>query len=100
MKKAFAVLLQFFLFLLLFAVGSFVVHPFHLQTALAPADGHSRAFTWDGVLLMVLAYLLILLIQIVVRRRLGRSAVGTSLALILAGLAGWMMKFGFLSRDW
>jgi hypothetical protein len=100
MKRAIAVLLQFFLFLLVFAVGSFLVHPFHLQSALAPVEGHSRVFLWDGVLLMLLAYLLILLIQVVARRRLGPSAVGSSLALILAGLAGWVMKFGFLSRDW
>jgi hypothetical protein len=99
MKKAIAVLLQFLLFLLVFAVGSFIVHPFHVQTALASADGHSRVFLWDGALLMVLVYLLILLLE-AARRRLVRSAAGTSLALILAALAGWMMKFGFISRDW
>jgi hypothetical protein len=99
MKKAIVVLLQFCLFLLVFAVGSFAVHPFQVQTALAPVDGRTRLFLWDGVLLMALAYLVILLVA-ATRKRLVRSAVGTSLALALAALAGWMMKFGFLSRDW
>ncbi len=92
-------MLQFLLFLLVFAAGSFAVHPFHLQSALAPVDGRSRLFLWDGVLLMALAYLLILLLE-AARRRLARSAVGTSLALALAAVAGWMLKFGFISRDW
>jgi hypothetical protein len=99
MKKAIAVLVQFLLFLLVFAAGSFVVHPFHVQTALAPAEGHTRVFLWDGVLLMLLAYLLILLIA-AARKRLPRAVLGTSLALALAAVVGWMLKFGFLSRDW
>ena len=56
MKKAMAVLLQFLLFLVVFAVGSFVWHPFHVQTIFAPAD--RRAFQWDGVLLMLLTFAL------------------------------------------
>jgi len=98
MKKVMAILLQFFLFLLVFALGSFLA-PFHMQTVLAPADGRTRLFLWDGVLLMLLAYVLILLLQLV-RKRLGRSLGGISLALILAGLAGWLLKLGFISRDW
>jgi hypothetical protein len=99
MKKAIAVLLQFLLFLVLFAAGSFALHPFHVQTTLAPVDGRSRVFLWDGVLLMLVAYVLILLLE-AARKRLFRSGLGTTLALILAGLAGWMLKFGFISRDW
>ena len=99
MKKAIAVLFQFLLFVVVFAAGSFVLHPFHVQTTLAPVDGRSRVFLWDGVLLMLLAYVLILLIE-AARKRLFRSALGTTVALILAALAGWMLKFGFISRDW
>jgi hypothetical protein len=99
MKKAIAVLVQFLLFLVVFAAGSFVLHPFHMQTTLAPVDGRSRVFLWDGLLLMLLAYVLILLLE-AARKRLFRSALGTTLALILAGFAGWMLKFGFISRDW
>jgi len=98
MKKAMAILLQFFLLLLVFAVGSFLA-PFHIETVLAPMDGRTRAFLWDGVLLMLLAYVLILLLELA-RKRLGRSLGGVSLALILAGLSGWLLKFGFVSRGW
>jgi hypothetical protein len=97
MKKAMAVLVQFLLFLVVFAVGSFVWHPFHVQTVFAPAD--RRAFQWDGVLLMLLTYLLLLLIA-AARKRLTRSGLTLTLALILAALAGWLLKFGFISRDW
>ena len=99
MKKVFAVLAQFLLFLLAFFLGSFVVHPFHLQTALAPAEGRTRSFLWDGVLLMGLLYGLILLLQ-AARKRLRGAAAATSLALILAGATGWLMKFGYITRDW
>ncbi|HEX4652430.1 MAG TPA: hypothetical protein VH250_13095 [Granulicella sp.] len=97
MKKAMAVLVQFLLFLVVFAVGSFVWHPFHVQTVFAPAD--RRAFQWDGVLLMLLTYLLLLSIA-AARKRLTRSGLTLTLALILAALAGWLLKFGFISRDW
>ena len=97
MKKAMAVLLQFLLFLVVFAVGSFVWHPFHVQTIFAPAD--RRAFQWDGVLLMLVTYLVLLLIE-AARKRLVRSGLTTTLALILAVLVGWLLKFGFISRDW
>jgi len=97
MKKAMALLLQFLLFLAIFAVGSFVWHPFHVQTIFAPAD--RRAFQWDGVLLMLVTYLVLLLIE-AARKRLVRSGLTTTLALILAVLVGWLLKFGFISRDW
>jgi hypothetical protein len=97
MKKAIAVLLQFLWFLLVFAVGSFVWHPFHVQSVFAPAD--RRAFQWDGVLLMLLTFVLILLFA-AARKRLARSGLTTTLALILAALSGWLLKFGFISRDW
>jgi hypothetical protein len=99
MKKAIAVVLQFLLFLLVFAVGSLLFHPFHVETTMASVEGQTRLFLWDGVLLMVLTYGLILLLE-AARRRLRRSVGGSSLALILAGLAGWLMKFGFISRGW
>jgi hypothetical protein len=99
MKNVIAVLFQFFLFLLVFAAGSLLFHPFRLETALAPADGRTRVFLWDGVLLMGLAYGLVLLLA-AGRRRLRSAAGAASLALVLAGLVGWMLKFGFITRGW
>ncbi|HWZ51604.1 MAG TPA: hypothetical protein VNW54_09070 [Granulicella sp.] len=99
MKNVIAVLFQFFLFLLVFAAGSLLVHPFHLETALAPVDGRTRVFLWDGVLLMALAYGLVLLLA-AGRRRLRSVAGGSSLALALAALAGWAMRFGFITHGW
>jgi len=99
MKSFFAVLLQSLLFLLVFAAGSFAYHPFHLETTLAAVDGRSRSFVWDGVLLMLLAYGVVLLVELV-WKRLRSSGPWTSLALLLAALAGWAMKFGFVTHNW
>jgi len=95
MKRFFAVLLQFLLFLVVFGAGSFAFHPFHLETTLAG----SRSFVWDGVLLMLLVYAVVLLLE-VVRKRLRSGGSWTTLALLLAGLAGWAMKFGFVTHNW
>jgi glucan phosphoethanolaminetransferase (alkaline phosphatase superfamily) len=85
---------QFLLFLVVFAIGSFFYHPFHLQTALS-APG--RTFVWDGILLMLLLYALLLLIALF-RKRLRISLPWATLALLLAFLAGWFWKFGFITR--
>jgi hypothetical protein len=85
---------QFLLFLIVFAAGSFFYHPFNVQTALA---GTGRSFVWDGVLLMLLLYALLMLVA-VLRKRLRISLPWTTLALLLAALAGWFLKFGFATR--
>ena len=96
MKRVFVVLVQSLVFLLVFAVGSFVYHPFHVETAV---DGSTRSFIWDGGLLMLLVYALVLLTELL-RKRLRTAGPWTSLALVLAGLAGWAMKFGFVTHNW
>jgi hypothetical protein len=96
MKRFVVVLAQFLLFLLVFAAGSFLYHPFHIETAL---DGRTRSFVWDGVLLLLLTYGVVLLIELL-RKRLRTAGPWTSLALVLAGLAGWAMKFGFVTHNW
>jgi hypothetical protein len=95
MKRFFAVLLQFLLFLVVFGAGSFAFHPFHVETILAG----SRSFVWDGVLLMLVVYAVVLLLE-VLRKRLRSAGPWTTLALLLAGLAGWAMKFGFVTHNW
>ena len=94
MKQALAVVAQFLLFFVAFAAGSFFYHPFNLRTALAVPG---RSFVWDGVLLMLLLYALLMLVA-VLRKRLRISLPWATLALLLAALAGWLLKFGFVTH--
>jgi uncharacterized BrkB/YihY/UPF0761 family membrane protein len=92
-KKVFFTLLQFALFLLVSFVGItlpiFHLIPSHITKL---ADG-ARGFEWDGVLLMLALFVLILVIE-ALRRRLLRAAPWTLLALILAAIAEYAMKLG------
>ncbi len=98
MKKVIYTLLQFVLFLLAFFVGSFVFHPFHAQSALAMRELHTRSFVWDGVLLMLIAYGFVLLIE-AAARRLSSWAAASTIALLLASLVGYALKFGFITHE-
>ena len=94
--KVLLFVLQTILFLLVFALGS-VFLPFLpslpvLQTVTSP--GH--AFVYDGLLLALVLWLLILLIE-AVRRRLREAGPLTTAALALALLLGLAMRFGFKS---
>jgi hypothetical protein len=98
MKKILLTFLQFLLFWLAFAAGSFLYIFLRLPPLVSLwADG-TRGFQWDGVLLMLALYVLILLLQ-AARKRLRSGAPWTTLALALAAAAGLAMKFGFLSFD-
>jgi hypothetical protein len=99
MKKALSAFLQFVLFLLVFAVGSFL-RPLHLQWDLAVAAGSiiHRTFVPDGLFLMLALFVVILLVQLIMKR-LRTSAPITTLALILATVVGLAMKLGFITRD-
>jgi hypothetical protein len=95
-KKVIFTLLQFVLFLILFAAGG-VLPIFGLPSFISRwADG-TRGFQWDGVFLMLALLVLILLIE-ALRKRI-RSAPWTALAFALAAIAGLAMKFGFMSFD-
>jgi hypothetical protein len=59
-------------------------------------DG-TRIFIWDGVLLMILLFVVILLIE-ALRKRIRSAGPWTVLALVLAGIAGYAAKLGFLTR--
>lgn len=61
MKRVLSVVLQFILFLVVFLVGSLLPGANVLPT-LSVGAGAGRVFVYDGVLLMLALYLLILLI--------------------------------------
>jgi hypothetical protein len=96
MKRVFSVLFQFLLFFLVFAVGSFVP-PFHLERQLAVTPDGTRVFVCDGLVLMVVLFALILAIQ-AMRNHIRAAAPWTALAFVLAAVAGFAAKLGFLTR--
>ena len=97
MKRVLFTLLQFVLFLFLFAIGG-VLPLFRLPSVITRwADG-TRGFQWDGILLMLALFVLILLIE-ALRKRIRYAAPWTALALALAAILGLVMKFGFMSFD-
>ena len=99
MKRALAIFAQFLLLLCVDAVGSIFYHPFHIQTLLSGTPTAPRSFLWDGVVLMLLVYLLLLVIA-ALRKRIRFSAPGSTLALGLAVLAGYLLKLGFITHNW
>jgi xanthine/uracil permease len=112
MKKVFAVIGQFVLFLVIFAVGSFL-HPFNIHwassstriTESTDANGvttlvgsHSaHYFVPDGLLLAVGVLLAIVVVQLIRKRT--RNTVWTVLAFALAVAAGYAMRFGYVTQD-
>jgi hypothetical protein len=97
MKKVILTILQFVLFLIVFAAGS-LFPPFHFEHILIATPGVTRIFVADGLLLMFALYVLILFVE-VMRKRLRIAAPWTTLAVALAAVLGLMMKFGFLTRS-
>ena len=96
MKKALVTLAQFVLFLVLFAVGSFL-HPLNIHSAPTITASTSRYFIADGLLLALGVFLAIVAVQ-AIRRRLCNTT-WTILAFVLAIAVGYAMKFGFVTRD-
>jgi hypothetical protein len=98
MKNVVLTVLQFFLFLIVFGVGSFLP-PFHFEHVILATPGTTRLFIADGFLLMLALFLIILLIELL-RKRIVASGRWTTLAFILATAVGFWMEFGFktLSR--
>jgi hypothetical protein len=96
MKRVFFTLFQFLLFFLVFAVGSFLP-PFHLQSDLGVTPDGTRIFIWDGVVFMLVLFAIILSIE-AARTRLREAGPWTALALILAAIAGYAARLGFLTQ--
>ena len=99
MKRTLSIIGQFLLFFIVDAVGSLFYHPFGIETKLPATDLAPRSFQWDGLILMVLVYLLIIVIE-ALRKRLRSAAIWSTLALALAALAGYLLKFGFVTHKW
>ena len=97
MKKAVLTVLQFVLFFLAFAVGSFSLHP-KLQQTLSVTPNGTRVVVWDGIVLMALLFVVILVIE-AARKRIRISAPWTALAALLATVAGLALKFGLLTVE-
>jgi hypothetical protein len=96
MKNVLFAILQFILFLAVFAGGSFLPL-FHIQQVLGVTPDGTRVFIWDGVVLMFLLLLVILLIE-ARRKRLPAAGPWTASAFALAALTGYALKLGFLTR--
>ena len=95
MKRILSVVLQLILFLVVFLVGS-LLPAANFLPMLSVSAGAGRVFVYDGVLLMLALYVLILLIA-VARRKIYVAWPNPTLAVILALILGLAMKFGFKS---
>ena len=86
MKKVLFTSLQFLLFIMTFAVGSFMV-PFKIQSNLDHSThlAVTHYFIWDGLVLMYSLFIAILLIE-TIRRRFAAAAPWTTLATGLRSL--------------
>jgi hypothetical protein len=97
MKNFISVFFQSLLFLLVFFAGS-IFPPFHIQRVLIVTPTVTHLFVADGLLLMLSLYVVILCIQAMTKRLRGH-ALWTTVALVVAALAGLLMKFGYVTRD-
>jgi hypothetical protein len=95
MKRVLSVVFQFILYLVVFGVGSLLPGANVLPTW-SLATGPGRVFVYDGLLLMLLVYAVILLIA-VARKRIRITFPNASIALVLALIIGLLMKFGLKS---
>jgi hypothetical protein len=97
MKKAIITILQFFLFLIVFGAFS-LFPPFHIEHVLNTSSTGTRVFIVDGLLIALVVYLVVVLIELLMKR-LKVSGPWTTIAFVLAAIVGFMMKFGFLTRS-
>lgn len=96
-RKAVLVVLQTILFLILFAAGAFLpALPNFSSLYWAVSTGPGRVFVMDGLLLMLLVFVLILAGEALAKRFRGAGLL-TTLSLVLALLLGFAMKIGFKS---
>ena len=96
MKKFLSILLQFVLFLVVFAVGSFL-HPFNIHWGNTVTTTGAHYFIADGLILTLSLFLLIVIIQ-AVRKRLCDTT-WTVIAFVLAVAVAYAMKLGFFTRE-
>ena len=97
MKNILFLCLQFVLFLIVFAAGS-LFPPFHIERILTTTPTITHLFVADGLILMLVVYVLIVVIEALMKR-LRTSVPWTTAAFILATVLGLVMKFGFITRE-
>lgn len=98
MKRAIAIILETILFLFVFLAGSLLVAvpAAHLPTwDIGLSSG--RYFVLDGLVFMLILYVLFLLIG-AARRRLRSAILTSTVAVVLALVLGLAMKFGFATH--
>jgi hypothetical protein len=96
MKKLLSTVLQFVMFLLVYAIGS-LFPPFHIQRLLIATPTYSRIFIMDGILIAVALYIAIVLGETIMKGR--RQITWTTIAFVLALVLGYVMKFGFITHE-
>ena len=96
MKKLLSTVLQFVMFLLVYAIGS-LFPPFQIQRILIATPTYSRIFIMDGILIALALYIVIVLVETVMKRR--RQITWTTIAFFLSILLGYVMKFGFITHE-
>ncbi len=96
MKKVFLAILQFVLFVVVFFAGS-LWDPFKLKCFLTrPTPMTLRYFVPDGLILMLVLFLLIVAFE-AATKRLRLYGLGSTIALLIALLFGVWSKFGWLT---
>lgn len=96
-KKILFAFLQFLLFLVVFAVGSFL-HPFHLRWGVTVTSGNvTRFFVPDGLLLAIGILIAIVVLQAIRKRTCNTT--WTIVAFLVAVAVGYAAKLGFVTRD-
>jgi hypothetical protein len=91
-KNVFFTFLQFVLFSVAYVAGA-ILPPFGLLPSHVATWADGTKFEWDGVLLALALFILILLIE-AVRKRLRSAAPWTALALALAAIVECVVRLG------
>lgn len=96
MKKLLSTVLQFVMFLLVYAIFS-LFPPFHVERVLIATPTYSRIFILDGILITLALYIVIVIIETLVKRLC--QVTWTTIAFVLAVILGYAMKFGFITHE-
>lgn len=96
MKRLLSTVLQFVMFLLVYAICS-LFPPFHIQRVLIATPNYTRIFVMDGILIALALYIIIVLVETLMKRRC--QITWTTIAFVLAAILGYAMKFGFITHE-
>ena len=84
------------MFLLVYAIFS-LFPPFHVQRVLIATPTYSRIFILDGILITLALYIVIVIVETLVKRLC--QVTWTTIAFVLAVILGYVMKFGFITHE-